>query len=390
MTKNQIESAEQKPRNERRERAPRGSISKLFSIGRHRKYRWPKRLVERIVAISDIHFGEPTSTLSKAGTVDALENELSGDGKLSELILLGDVFDLWKATPSKAINDSKYFMSRVGVLADKVTYIVGNHDHHLFLTCQESEFLEELHEPEVKDPNFSPDQDFGSSILEDLISDRCELDVRYARYWKDHLGLRLLFMHGHHLDFWQTLAPNITNRIRLFLASILQKNGYERTRKILLDDKNFEIALASSYEPLYRNALMGEIVTVENGLWKIPSSLGVIKGYACKTFRFTPVQQMYWSIGRYLERFKERPDVFVYGHTHQADAYKKREEVLAVNTGCWLQEENPSIWNNPEEIPNTYVVIDEAVTVRQLGKKQPIAGPFPFDKVRTLEFGGRT
>jgi hypothetical protein len=37
----------------------------------------------------------------------------------------------------------------------------------------------------------------------------------------------------------------------------------------------------------------------------------------------------------------------------------------------------------------TYVVIDDAVTVRQLGKEKTIVGPFPIREVRTLEFGGR-
>jgi UDP-2,3-diacylglucosamine pyrophosphatase LpxH len=347
-------------------------------------------LTERIVLISDTHFGADNSTLSNPEIVDTLEKELLEGGRLSELILLGDIFDLWKATLGRAITASKYFISRIATLASKVTYVIGNHDHHMFLTCQESQFLKELDRPEINEQDFSPEQDFGKLILEDLISEGCELDVRYARYWKEHLGLRLLLMHGHHLDFLQTFAPNFSNYVRLLLARILRNSEYQRSREIVSNDKNFEIALAGSYEPLYRNALMGEIVTVENGLWKVPGLLGLVKGHTCKTLRFTPVQQMYWSIEKYLRRFEEGPDVFVYGHTHQADAYKKRGRVLAVNTGCWLQEADPTVWNNPEEIPNTYVMIDDAVTVRKLGVSQPIAGPFPFDKLRTLEFGGRS
>jgi UDP-2,3-diacylglucosamine pyrophosphatase LpxH len=346
-------------------------------------------LTERIVLISDIHFGAGSSTLSKPEIVDRLEEELLEGGKLSELILLGDIFDLWKATIGKAITDSKYFMSRIARLASKVTYVIGNHDHHMFLTCQESRFLNELNRPEVNEPDFSPEQDLGKFILEDLISNGCELDVLYGRYWKQHMGLRLLLMHGHHLDLLQTFAPNFANSVRLLLSRVFRSSDYHRSREVLSNERNFEIALASSYEPLYRNALMGEIVTVENGLWKVPGLLGLVKSHTCKTFRFTPVQQMYGSIENYLQRFKEGPDVFVYGHTHQADAYKKKGRVLAVNTGCWLKEEDPSSWNNPEEIPNTYVMIDDAVTVRQLGVSQPVAGPFPFDKVRMMEFGGR-
>lgn len=37
------------------------------------------------------------------------------------------------------------------------------------------------------------------------------------------------------------------------------------------------------------------------------------------------------------------------GHTQAADAYRKGREILAMNTRCWLEEEDPGIWNNPDE-----------------------------------------
>jgi predicted phosphodiesterase len=98
---------------------------------------------------------------------------------------------------------------------------------------------------------------------------------------------------------------------------------------------------------------------------------------------------MYPLIENYITHLKEQTQVFLYGHTHAADAYKKSNGVLAVNTGCWLKEEDPGIWGNPEQIPNTYVVIDDAITVRQLGKEEPIVGPFPIREVAALQFSGR-
>lgn len=39
----------------------------------------------------------------------------------------------------------------------------------------------------------------------------------------------------------------------------------------------------------------------------------------------------------------------MHGHTQAADAYRKGREILAMNTRCWLEEEDPGIWNNPDE-----------------------------------------
>lgn len=75
--------------------------------------------------------------------------------------------------------------------------------------------------------------------------------------------------------------------------------------------------------------------------------------------------------------------------TRVADAYKKGNDVLAVNTGCWLKEDDPNIWKNLEQMPNTYAVIEDAVTVRQLGREELIVGAFPIHEISTLEFGGR-
>jgi len=343
-------------------------------------------MTNRIIVCSDLHFGVEGSTLSKPAVVDDFSEELSEGETIDELVLLGDMFDLWKVTPSKAISSSRYFMSKISVVAEKVTYVVGNHDHHIFLMCQEAKFLEELKHSNIEDMSFSQEQEFGRSILEGLVSDDCKVSVRYARYWKEHLGSKILLMHGHHLDGLQTFAPGIITSIRLFLAKIRKLKKY---LLLSMDEEKFEVALASAYEPLYRNAVAEEFVIVQNGLWQIPSLFGLFKSHICRTLRFTPVQQMYPLIENCLTRLKERPEIFVYGHTHAADAYKRGRGVLAVNTGCWLEEEDPSIWGNPEQIPNTYVVIDDAVTVRQLGKEKPIVGPFPIREVATLQFGGR-
>ena len=48
-----------------------------------------------------------------------------------EIVLLGDIFDLWKARPDRALRDSRYLFERLSDLDVKMSYVVGNHDHPL-------------------------------------------------------------------------------------------------------------------------------------------------------------------------------------------------------------------------------------------------------------------
>lgn len=74
--------------------------------------------------------------------VDRLMQEISifGDG-CDEVVLLGDIFDLWRVRPEKAIRDSVHFLKSLYDMDLKIRYVVGNHDHHLVVLNQEDEFM---------------------------------------------------------------------------------------------------------------------------------------------------------------------------------------------------------------------------------------------------------
>jgi hypothetical protein len=67
------------------------------------------------------------------------------------------------------------------------------------------------------------------------------------------------------------------------------------------------------------------------------------------------------------------------GYTH---SYGKNG-LYAVNSGCWLKESDPSQWEKlrtkvVEERPNTYIIIDDKITLKQLGQSTPIVEPMPL------------
>jgi predicted phosphodiesterase len=65
-----------------------------------------------------------------------------------------------------------------------------------------------------------------------------------------------------------------------------------------------------------------------------------------------------------------RSDLFVYGDTHKPDLYQRPGGPVAVNTGCFLAEENAGC---RQEKRDTYLIMNErGVFLRQLGRADPL------------------
>src|SRR3712207_5150434 len=87
-----------------------------------------------IVVISDTHFGEPFATLGAgipsetqravaSATLDRLINALRGLGSLAEIVLLGDIWEMWSASFTHARRDAAPFLEQICSLpADRITY----------------------------------------------------------------------------------------------------------------------------------------------------------------------------------------------------------------------------------------------------------------------------
>lgn len=97
--------------------------------------------------ISDLHLGEDNSILTyeegedKHPLVDKLIKRIKlacdepGGERVPELVLLGDLFDLSLAPYDKALSSVLKFINQFceADLFDTITYVPGNHDHHIWI-----------------------------------------------------------------------------------------------------------------------------------------------------------------------------------------------------------------------------------------------------------------
>jgi UDP-2,3-diacylglucosamine pyrophosphatase LpxH len=83
-----------------------------------------------IVAVSDQHLG--AENVDKAAFNRFLD-QLQGDPSVSDLVLLGDVVDMWRRDASGVFLENKDTFDKVILLQQKmkVHYIAGNHDYHV-------------------------------------------------------------------------------------------------------------------------------------------------------------------------------------------------------------------------------------------------------------------
>lgn len=106
----------------------------------------------KVLALSDLHLGEPEGLLYNKGVniLDVVVNKVSelakGGGGLEdgieELILIGDIADLSESPETEAYPNTKAFLTALlkEVQVDKVVYIPGNHDHHLWVELVKSHY----------------------------------------------------------------------------------------------------------------------------------------------------------------------------------------------------------------------------------------------------------
>jgi UDP-2,3-diacylglucosamine pyrophosphatase LpxH len=304
------------------------------------------------VVISDTHFGLSSSTLKDPKKVDLLLQEISTNGNgCDEAILLGDIFDFWRARPEKAVRDSRYFLKKISEMDLKIRYIVGNHDHHLVVQKQEEEFMERVARGDLY-PVYVPSLRWSQTI------NGLNIEMFYPTFQARRCHRNFLFAHGHHLDGFQTLSLQVVEQLRRF-------SGEERS------PADLEMMMTYTYESIYRSSYIGEMVTFEDRLWNASNAVQRFKSGVLKKLRFTPVERHYEAILQFIcDQNNGMVDCFLYGDTHQADIYQRKGGPLAVNTGSFTREEGKC---SGYELPDTYVLINEdGLAMRQLGKPEPI------------------
>ena len=170
----------------------------------------------RIAAISDLHLGVPSSYLTLTDVKERLFAAIAkrAGGRLDALFLVGDVIDLAVGQfPDPWISAREFFadLACQEFQIDKVIYIPGNHDHHLWVQLVESQVLLPFLDASdgCEPPDLSSHRVFGyPTPLHDLFPKSLRKNVFFAyphfSFCDKPAQTRFTFHHGHYLD------PSIT------------------------------------------------------------------------------------------------------------------------------------------------------------------------------------
>jgi predicted phosphodiesterase len=302
--------------------------------------------------ISDTHFGLDSSTLSNPAKVDQLMQEISEfESGYDEVVLLGDIFDFWRVRPENAVMGSIPFLKRLSQENLRIRYVVGNHDHHLVVQKQETEFMEKAGRGDL-DPIYYPSLRWRRTF--------CGLDIEmlYPTYRARCCHRTFLFTHGHHLDGIQNFTLQMVEKLR-------KLSGEEFL------PADLEIMMTYAYEGLYRSACIGEMVSFENTIWKASSLLQRFNTGVFSNHCRASVEGQYEAILKFIrDRSLGKIDCFIYGDTHRPGIFQQKGGPLAVNAGSLTREQGN---RSCLETPDTYMLLDEGgLAIRQLGRKRPL------------------
>ncbi len=304
------------------------------------------------VIISDTHFGLDSSTLSDPSKVDRLMKEISVyGGGCDQVILLGDIFDFWRVRPENALRESVPLLKRLGEEDLKIHYVVGNHDHHLVVQKQESDFMERTARGDLF-PVYSPSLRWRQTI------NGLNIDMLYPTYRIRCCHRTVLFTHGHHLAGIHIFTMQMMERIRRLYGEELLP-------------ADLEMMMAYAYESIYRSSYIGEMVSFEERIWKASSLLQRITTGVFHDHHLASVEAQYEAIEGFIrDRNLGEIDCFIYGDTHRAGIFQRMGGPLAVNAGSFTRIPGKG---SRIETPDTYIILDEdGLALRQLGKAEPL------------------
>jgi UDP-2,3-diacylglucosamine pyrophosphatase LpxH len=95
----------------------------------------------KLLIISDCHFGYDNFNSSE---FDHFLTYLESSKDIDRIILLGDVFDFWRADPVDAFFQVNPYLERIRKLKVRTDYIIGNHDYHSWVSCKTTNMIEFL------------------------------------------------------------------------------------------------------------------------------------------------------------------------------------------------------------------------------------------------------
>jgi UDP-2,3-diacylglucosamine pyrophosphatase LpxH len=313
----------------------------------------------KIVVLSDFHFGAEGCALVIRDTVESLFEELMRLGKVDKLVLLGDIWDLWRTGFPEAMEAADIFFQalRAWEGPEEVILVAGNHDYHVKAFNEEQRQRRDLGLEETADSSIvlteagmAREAPGGKGLTLRLVYPFLFLTVR---------GKTVLLMHGHHLDFF---SPSFWWLKSAWLARLILGTSQGVTISDLdrLNKPFFELLTVTARVP--------EIQAGEYRFYRIIQFLARLLRFQSRSGvsprRYTSIEENTREARDLLLRLLPGyiPDVFVFGHTHRA-GFSRIEaggcDVLLANCGCWIEDEEPC---------STYLVIDDEVRLHRLGE----------------------
>lgn len=242
--------------------------------------------------ISDLHLGEDNSVLTyektkdKHSLVDKLIDKIRevsnrpGGKRIPELVLLGDIFDLSLAPFAEALDNVRKFINQIceAELFDTITYVPGNHDHHIWIQIMEHEiFIRNIAEREsipVPYPRVTqPGKPWRNTFLDGLLPPHASNVTLQVAYPNRILGLagarRIVLHHGHFCErIWTLLSRIFESILPTTTIEELEAFNSPLTEKIW-----YGLGQAGSVsalmERVYENAQVGKF----DGLYEVIDAL---------------------------------------------------------------------------------------------------------------------
>jgi len=325
-----------------------------------------KPVTDKIVALSDIHFGDQTQLLNDPRLADRFLEVLESRGPIAEIILLGDILDLWMKTTVPAMRQARYFIDGLSRLTNvgKVLYIPGNHDHQMFLDAFRLEVDVRIMQGDLSIPKFMPARSYGDTILSGIAHPKTKVHfpMTYPFITRQVNGRDVVFCHGHHLDFYATSHGWAKT---FWLGRHIIK---QRRKKATLHDiemANIPFCGAMSVWP-WVPELVDEglrFYHVINFFGRLFRSDDLLES----PLRDSLIKENYKEIEQLLPQLGyPAPACFIYGHTHRPGIGRLPDSPTVVaNTGCWTRQPD-------EETPNrTWIEVDGDVKLFMLGREGP-------------------
>jgi UDP-2,3-diacylglucosamine pyrophosphatase LpxH len=228
-----------------------------------------------VIVVSDQHLGYQNSDKQ---SFNSFLEELKGQADITDLVLLGDVVDMWRRDASGVFLENRDTLDIIGVLQQRmnVHYIAGNHDYHVL---------------QLQDHSY-PFQFLGNLTLSD--------------------GNRTLrFLHGHEFDPLQ--QPPLMEALcrTMFDGGGGFESGAWATLTRDWSDARYFLSLIFS-----KRGIRKKVETLQTPPEaRLKNTLGDVERQACA------------SVGA--------GEVLVFGHTHRPFVNKSEN---VVNSGSWVTD----------------------------------------------------